>query len=141
MDSLDKKKERNAPDKIAGDRREDRRYPMKMEVKYKLIRRKRVLETGVGHTQDLSSGGVAFEAERTLPVGHDVELAIDWPMLLHNVTPMGLRVKGKIVRGNRNSVALRTTEHEFHTQASEAKAKDAARDRRPAGGRGSQPAR
>ena len=105
-----------ASDQIAGDRREDRRYPIELELKYKVIRRKRVLDTGVGHTVDLSSGGVLFEAERPLPAGLNAELSITWPVLLHNVAPMRLLVIGKIVRADRTRIAIRTVQHEFRTQ-------------------------
>jgi hypothetical protein len=104
------------PDQIAGDRREDRRYPMALELKYQLIRRRRVLEVGRGYTVDLSSGGILFEAEHPLPVGLNVELLIDWPVLLHNVAPMRLLVTGKIVRNFGSRVAIQTVQHEFRTQ-------------------------
>ena len=78
-------------DQIGGDRREDRRYAIELGLKYKLIRRRRVLETGKGFTVDLSSGGILFEAERPLPLGLNVELLIDWPVLLHNTAPTSYR--------------------------------------------------
>src|SRR5215468_9178394 len=106
----------SAPDKIAGDRRADRRYPIELELKYKLVRRKRILDTGTGHTIDLSSGGVLFEAERSLPAGLNVELSVTWPVLLHNVAPMRLLIVGRVVRNDRNKIAIRTVKHEFRTQ-------------------------
>src|SRR5690348_4094691 len=87
-------------DRIAGDRRQDRRYQLHLEVKWKLIRRRRVLDTGTGQTLDVSSGGMLFDAGRHLPEGLNVELSISWPVLLHNVAPMQLVASGKIVRSN-----------------------------------------
>ena len=116
MDLNSKTRRPELADQIAGDRRDDRRYPIELELKYKLIRRKRVLDTGVGHTIDLSSGGVLFQAERPLPAGLNVELSITWPVLLHNVAPMRLLVIGKIVRSDRSRIAVRTVQHEFRTQ-------------------------
>lgn len=116
MELNGKLRQQAAPDQISGDRREDRRYPIELELKYKLIRRKRVLETGVGHTIDLSSGGVFFQAEHSLPTGLNAELSITWPVLLHNVAPMRLLVIGKIVRADRTRIAIRTVQHEFRTQ-------------------------
>ena len=113
-----RRQEEEASDRIAGDRRQDRRYPIELELKYKLIRRKRVLETGVGRTLDLSSGGILFEADRPLPVGLNVELLITWPVLLHNIAPMRLLVGGRVVRSLHNRIALRTVQHEFRTQGS-----------------------
>ncbi len=102
-------------DAIAGDRRKDRRYQLQLELKWTLIRRRRVLDTGVGRTVDVSSGGILFDAGRHLPEGLNVELSIAWPVLLHNVAPMQLVATGKIVRGNGRQVAIQTVQHEFRT--------------------------
>ena len=107
--------ETKAPEGIAGERRGDRRYPILLDLRWKLIHRKRVLDTGEGRTLDLSSGGVRFESGRTLPEGFDVELAIFWPVLLHNVAPMQLVVSGRIVRSESGQIAIRMVQHEFRT--------------------------
>ena len=51
-----------AVDAIGGDRRQDRRYHLQMELSWKLILRRRVLDTGIGHTIDLSGSGILFDA-------------------------------------------------------------------------------
>jgi hypothetical protein len=104
-----------AVDTISGDRREDRRYGIHLDVKWKLIRRRRVLDAGTGTTLDLSSGGLMFDPGRHLPEGLNVELSITWPVLLHNVAPLQLVVSGRIVRANGRNVAVRTVQHEFRT--------------------------
>src|SRR5689334_5982578 len=88
------------PDIIAGGRRRDGRYDIRVEVRWKLGRRRRVLDNGVGQTLDLSSGGLLFDAGRPLPAGLNVELSVSWPVLLHNTAPLQLIVSGKIVRSN-----------------------------------------
>jgi hypothetical protein len=107
--------ESKAPESIAGDRRSDRRYPILLNLRWKLIHRKRVLDTGTGSTRDLSSGGILIESSRPLPKGFDVELAISWPVLLHNVAPMQLVVQGRVVRSERDRFAIRMSQHEFRT--------------------------
>jgi hypothetical protein len=102
-------------DAISGDRRNDRRYQLQLDVKWKLIRRRRVLDTGSGQTVDLSSGGILFDAGRHLPEGLNVELSVSWPVLLHNVAPMQLVILGRIKRSNGRHVAIQTTQHEFRT--------------------------
>ena len=102
-------------DSISGDRRADRRYQLRLDLRWKLIRRRRVLDTGVGHTLDLSSGGILFDAGRNLPEGLNVELALTWPVLLHNVAPMQLVVFGKIKRSAGRLIAIQTVQHEFRT--------------------------
>ena len=107
--------ESHASERIAGDRRFDRRYPILLVLRWKLIRRKRVLDTGTGCTIDLSSGGILFECGRQLPHGLNVELAIAWPVLLHNVAPMQLVAQGRIVRSEHGRTAIRLIQHEFRT--------------------------
>jgi c-di-GMP-binding flagellar brake protein YcgR len=105
-------------DGIAGERRYDRRYDIELDVRWKLLRRRKVVDTGTGRTVDLSSGGILFEAGRALPPGLDVELSVSWPVLLHDVAPLQLVVTGRIVRSDERHVALRTIQHEFRTMAS-----------------------
>jgi PilZ domain-containing protein len=103
---------------IHGDRRYDRRYEIALEVRWKLVRRRKVLDSGVGTTVDLSSGGIFFDAGRPLPVGLSVELSIAWPALLHNVAQMQLAVSGRIVRISGSRVAISMIQHEFRTVGS-----------------------
>ncbi len=104
-------------ERISGDRRSDRRYDLDLDTRWKLIRRRRVLETGAGRTLDLSSGGVLFDAGRPLPAGLNVELSIAWPVLLRGTAPLQLIVSGRIVRADGTRVAVRTAQHEFRTMA------------------------
>ena len=101
--------------KIGGERRTDRRYDLGLNVRWKLIRRRRVLDSGTGKTLDVSSGGLLFEADRELPSGLNIELSISWPVLLHNVAPLQLVVLGRVVRSEGNQVGVRMTQHEFRT--------------------------
>src|SRR6266481_9117728 len=96
--SIDPENPQENEETIAGDRRTDRRYDITLELRWKLIRRRRVLDTGTGTTADLSSGGLQFDAGRHLPEGLNVEVSINWPVLLHNVAPLQLIVIGRIVR-------------------------------------------
>lgn len=100
---------------IHGDRRYDRRYEIALDVRWKLVRRRKVLDSGTGATIDISSGGILFDAGRQLPVGLNVELSISWPALLHNVAPMQLVVSGRIVRAQGSRMAIHMSQHEFRT--------------------------
>lgn len=106
------------PEAINGDRRFDRRYAITLDLRWKLIRRRKVLQSGCGATVDLSSGGILFEAGRPLPIGLNVELSISWPALLHDIAPMQLVASGKIVRANGSRAAMQMTQHEFRTMGS-----------------------
>ena len=105
-------------DVIAGDRRRDKRYDLELDLRWKLIRRRRLLESGEGRTLDVSSGGILFDAGRPLPAGLNVELSLAWPVMLHSVAPLQLLVFGKIVRSEGRRTAIRMVQHEFRTAGS-----------------------
>ena len=77
----------NDPQAIGGGRRHDLRYPIRLELKWKLIRRRRVLEGQTRPTVDVFSSSLS-ETGRHLPRGMNTELSISWPVLLHNVAPL-----------------------------------------------------
>jgi c-di-GMP-binding flagellar brake protein YcgR len=105
---------------INGERRFDRRYDIALDLRWKVVRRRKVLDSGTGQTVDLSSGGIRFQSGRPLPVGLGIELAIAWPALLHNTAPMQLVVHGKVVRTNGSETAIHTLQHEFRTAGASA---------------------
>ena len=100
---------------IGGERRDDRRYDRRLDLRWKLLRRRRVIDSGVGYTLDLSRGGVRFHAGRPLTVGLNVELAVAWPARLHNTAPMQLSIHGKIMRSADGWAAIRNLQLEFRT--------------------------
>lgn len=105
------------------DRRTGRRYEVSLKLRWKVSRRKRLLEAGTGTTVDLSSRGVLFEPDRQMPTDGCVELAISWPVLLNNSLPMLLIVFGRIVRLSGGRVAIQILQHEFRTAGSAASVK------------------
>ncbi len=102
---------------IGGERRRDKRYGMQLQLRWKLVRRRRLIDAGTGCTINMSSGGIRFEAGREMPSGLNVELAIAWPVLLLNVAPMQLVITGRILRSGDGWAAIRTVTHEFRTFA------------------------
>ena len=97
------------------DHRSTRRYPITLEVEYKLIRKGRVERLGIGKTLNVSSGGVLFEANESLPAGSAIELLMHWPFLLEGVCPLKLVIHGSVVRSDSKGVAVRSKQHEFRT--------------------------
>jgi len=102
---------------ICGNRRANRRYDIPLELRWKLIRRGKVLEVGTGTTIDLSSSGIMFRAEKSLPAGEKIELSIVWPAHLEGFPPIQLAVSGILVRSAGNRNAIRMITHEFRTVA------------------------
>ena len=59
---------------------------------------------------------VPLHTDRELPVGAALELSIDWPTLLHDVTPLQLIAAGQIVGTLGMDLTFRVTRHEFRTR-------------------------
>ena len=100
---------------IGGDRRGGRRYDLDLKVRWFLLHRNKLMDSGSGSTVNLSSRGLLLEIGRPLPVGKKVSLAISWPVLLHDEARLQLRVQGRVVRSDGELVAVRTLQHEFRT--------------------------
>jgi PilZ domain len=100
---------------LARERRATRRYEIPLKLRWKVLRRKRLLETGTGITVDLSSTGILFETDTKLPLDGTVELSIAWPILLDGSLPMQLMVVGRIARASGRKVAIAIAQYEFRT--------------------------
>jgi hypothetical protein len=103
--------------RISGERRDARRYDIRLNLKWKLIRRRKTLDSGEGSTVDMSSSGMQIETGKPLPLGFQVDLSISWPVLLHMVSPLQLTVSGHVARTENGRTAIRIAKHEFRTVA------------------------
>lgn len=100
-----------------GDQRSRGRYPITLELQYKLLRGSRVVRIGSGRTLNISSGGVLFETDHPLPERGFVELALKWPFLLNGACGLKLVMRGRIVRNEAKvgATAVCVESHEFRT--------------------------
>ncbi|MCL5744099.1 MAG: PilZ domain-containing protein [Acidobacteria bacterium] len=105
-------------EKILGDRRASRRYPMELNLRYRAFRAKETLHSGCGTTCDLSSGGLSFHAAESLPLGLAVELAIEWPAATSDGYGTTLVSVGQVVRSDSGKTAIRAASYEFVRNAS-----------------------
>ncbi|PWU05705.1 MAG: hypothetical protein C5B51_13905 [Terriglobia bacterium] len=101
---------------ITGERRAKGRYPVTLDVRYTVSRGPCIVETGVGRSVNLSSGGMFFEAAHALSVGQNIELSMTWPALLHGVTALRLHATGRIVRVQGRYAAVQIESHQFRTR-------------------------
>ena len=101
---------------IHQDRRDDRRYPIELDLRYKVVARNRTPMNGAGRTRNMSSGGILFGGDQSLPAGSFVELSIQWPVLLHDTRPLTLFIVGRVVRCENSAVAVKTNRYEFLTR-------------------------
>jgi hypothetical protein len=105
------------PDAKRSEQRLNGRYPITLELQYKLLSKGRVERLGIGRTLNISSGGVLFESDDLLPAGGLIELAMKWPFLLEGICSLKLVMRGRIVRSDANSkaAAVKGEYHEFRT--------------------------
>jgi hypothetical protein len=99
------------------DRRSATRFPMDLQVRYKITGRNTV-ELGSGRTINMASGGILFTTERTLEPGERVEVAVNWPAQLDHKCPLKLVIAGRVVRSERSRAAVVIDRYEFRTQGS-----------------------
>jgi hypothetical protein len=104
--------------KVLGEQRSHQRYPIELEVEYRLLTRGHLPHLGSGKTRNISSGGVLFQAQGSAPEGGTIEVLVSWPFLLEGVCPLRLMMRGRIVRSDGNGVAIKSNFHEFRTAGS-----------------------
>jgi hypothetical protein len=92
-----------------------RRYPITLDAQFKFLTSDRKRLPGVARTLNISSGGVLLTMNASLPVGGLIELTINWPLLLHEVRPLKLVIRGQVVRSDGNGVAVRVWNQQFRT--------------------------
>jgi len=101
-----------AKDTIRGDRRLQRRYPIELDLEYRIIENGTVVSTGDGKTGNMSSGGILFRSQNEVTEG-SVELLIRWPAILGNTPFVELCVFGRVVRSDADGIAVRTARYQF----------------------------
>jgi hypothetical protein len=99
------------------ERREKARFPLERELRYKVLKDKSIVAQGVGTTENMGSGGVAFVLDHFLAPGSYVELSISWPVLLEGSCPMRLVAFGRVLRSDNGRCACTIDKYEFRTQA------------------------
>ena len=104
--------------KVSSEQRSHQRYPIELELEYRLLSKSGSEPLGSGKTRNISSRGVLFEAPGSLPEGGSIEVLLSWPFLLEGVCPLRLVMRGRIVRSDLRGVAIQSTYHEFRTAGS-----------------------
>ena len=102
------------------DRRENSRFPVKEDVRYRVVQSSGAQFTGAGKTLDISSGGILFTTNEPLPPGRMVEISVNWPARLDGTCLLQLVAMGRVVRSDAAAAAVRIERYEFKTRASSA---------------------
>jgi hypothetical protein len=103
--------------RVSAEQRSFQRYPIELEVEYRLLGKGHSERFGSGKTRNISSGGVLFEALGA-PATGAIELMLSWPFLLEGVCPLRLVMRGRVVRSDGHRIAVQATYHEFRTAGS-----------------------
>lgn len=98
------------------DRRENSRFPVREEVRYRVLHSKTALVSGAGKTLNISSGGILFTTDQKLPLGRLVELSVDWPARLGGTCPLQFVAVGRVLRADPGKAAVRIERYEFKTR-------------------------
>jgi hypothetical protein len=92
------------------------RFPIRERVQYVLFQQGADLR-GTGTTLNVSSSGLQFTTDQPLPVGHQIEVAVDWPAELEGGCPLKFVGTGRVVRSGLDRVAVKIYKYEFRTRA------------------------
>ena len=108
------------------DRRETNRFPVQEDVRYRVLHGRGLPSRGVGKTLDIGSRGILFTTQERLPLGHVVEVAVNWPVRLGGACPLQFVAVGKVVRSEATKAAVQIARYEFKTRGSNGVAASAA---------------
>lgn len=100
----------------APERRGTNRFPVREEVRYRVLHAKHANLSGIGRTLNFGSSGILFTTEGVLPLGRMVELSVNWPARLGGTCPLQFVATGRVVRADPDKAAIRIDHYEFKTR-------------------------
>ena len=98
------------------ERRGPGRFPVREDVRYRVVQSRTDKVSGVGTTLNIGSGGILFTTEDKLPVGRMVELSVNWPAMLNGICPLQFAATGRVIRSEAQRAAVRIERYEFKTR-------------------------
>jgi len=99
------------------ERREHKRYPLALPMRYRVTPRNAVPLSGIGTTCDISEAGVGFLCSEALPQGSHIEVVAQWPATAAGRTPLDLRMTGFVLRSNQLVAAVLVTSRKLCAEA------------------------
>src|ERR1017187_932291 len=115
---MDRPSERRGrlPKEPGPDRRASVRFPLSLDLRYSVSHRRAPLETGSGQIIDLSSSGLRFATREPLEPGLKLDVAIIWPVLIHEHVQLQLVGTGAGGWSSQTETAMRIQRHDFRTR-------------------------
>ena len=98
------------------DRRNTSRFPVNEELTYRVFQSKAVVQTGIGRTINIGSGGLLFTTEEKLQMGRTVEISVNWPARLDGTCALKFVATGRVVRSEDDRAAVQIQRYEFRTR-------------------------
>lgn len=98
------------------DRRGTIRFPVREDLKYRVLQGKAAGLSGSGQTLNIGSGGILFTTEEKLPTGRQVEISVNWPARLDGTCALKFVAVGRVVRSEPGQAAVRIERYEFRTR-------------------------
>lgn len=99
------------------DRRGTGRFPVREQVRYRVVHSRLEEASGSGVTLNFGSGGILFTTQEKIPMGRAVELSVNWPARLGGICPMQFVATGRVVRSEDDTAAVRIERYEFKTRS------------------------
>ncbi len=105
-----------AGETFAIERRSRTRYPVELNVRYRALNGGRAL-AGFGRTLNISSHGLLIASEqRFVHDGSRLQVHLEWPTLLHGITPLQLIAQCRVIRCQSAGFAVRLERYQFRTR-------------------------
>ena len=98
------------------ERRGTARFPMREDLKYRLLHAKNKPVEGLGRTLNIGSGGILFTTKEPLPLGRTVELSVNWPARLDGTCPLKFVATGRVIRSETDQAVVRIERYQFKTR-------------------------
>src|SRR5260370_39430279 len=92
------------------ERRASRRYPVNVDVEYRIMPAAENGSVCYGRTVNLSTTGLMLECIPALQMGLDIELTIKWPVRRGEGTGIELHAFGRTIRVEEGYTALRISD-------------------------------
>jgi PilZ domain len=100
----------------AVERRSKSRFPVRLRVRYRTASDESAL-MGVGQTVNMSSRGLLIASSHVrVQAGERLQLMVDWPFLLHGITPLQLVASCRVTRCLPEEFAVKLEQYLFHTK-------------------------
>ena len=74
-------------------------------------------QTGMGQLLNMSTGGMLFRCDNSLPLGELIDVALNWPFPLENGDALELYIHGIILRSTTSGTAISISKHTFRAAA------------------------